>query len=136
METVKYNVAVHKAGLPMKPGETVGQFTSDLRRAGTDHLRKQLNLSAETSSMYMAEVMADVAIFDVWKRNSDDVSRYYAVKFTRNKSNEFEFSTIQEVERFTGFRAKATASIKKRLVAESTGDEAWVKKEALFAGVI
>lgn len=133
-KNIKYNVAVHK-NLPLAAGETVSQFTQKLRKKGSDFLMQQLNIAKDKGGSYMVEVMSNVAIFEVYKRETGgDGYKFYAMKFTRDKVGEFALSDLTEVERITSFRAKS-AAIQKSLVAESVRDEAWCRK-SLFAGVV
>jgi len=137
----KVQVAVHKAAISLKIGESISDFTRELSGAGKDHVFKKLNLDKKNSWAYMVEAFGGHVVFDVDKRGDDKGPKYYAFTYKRNKDN-FEFGSLVEVQRVTTFKPKVQA------VSKSVDDETlgffkigdWVgtekKKKNMWSGVL
>lgn len=109
--TIKVDVAVHKAGLPLADGESLGHYSAALRKAASEALMKKLNLTPKTASAYMLEVFASNVVFDVCKREGGPDGpmseyKYYMLSYTRKDNGAFDFANVMEVERVTSFRPK------------------------------
>ncbi len=123
-KTTTHEVVVHKAGLTLMKGESLGQFTRSLSVAARKALGQKLNLDfaatnkngSPTAGAYMLEVFSDSLVFDVWKAQSENEPsnyRYFAMKYSRKATGEFEFSYTTEVERVTTYQAKESAPVTK-----------------------
>lgn len=106
-----YTVAVHKAAISLKAGESINDFTRELSTAGKEHVFKKLNLMQDSAYAWMAEAFGDHVVFDVEKRGDGKGAKYFAFTYKRDDSN-FTFGDLTEVERVTTFRPKK-ANIKK-----------------------
>lgn len=138
--TKTYDVAVRK-NFPLAKGETINQAMENLRRVGRDHVKKALALG-DKGGAYLTEAFSNAAVFSVWKEGGGE-DLYYAATFKRDAEGDYEFGSLQEVKRVTGFRpvAKPAASLTQKSVdgpaEEFAGLEGWpVVKKGLFNGVI
>lgn len=135
---ISYEVAVHKAGLPLKTNESLSEFTQALRDAGGQFFTQKLNLvNTEKSyaSCYMVETFATAAVFEIYKSGEGvkpmERMRFYAVKYSRDDAGKFAFDSMTEVQRVTRFEAKTQ-------VAKSADiPEGWeLAEKSLWSGVV
>ena len=103
-KTVKMDVVVHKANIPLLAGESLYDFTTNLSRAGSEHLRSSLNIAKGKGHAWMMEAFADTAIYSTYK--NDEPTKYYAMTYKRDKNGDFEFGKALEVRRKTVFTPK------------------------------
>lgn len=148
-EKTTHDVVVHKGSITLADGESLSQFTSKLRDAGSKFMASKLNLMKD-SSVYPIEIFGKSIVFDVYQYGpnvpAEKRQRFYAAAYTRKDSGDFEFSTMTEVERVTTYQAKQTAVAKSKDAktqsapeqrAELTNAPGWVQtKKAFWAGVI
>jgi len=137
-QQVSYEVAVSKAGLPLRAGESLQQYTQALRDAGTEFIKQKLNVPTAVdnksgSSVYMMEVFASTAVFELYRWGdtvkAGEAMKFFACKYSREDSGKFSFSDSIEVERVTRFEPKKTLAITKA----KGGAELLEKKEAELA---
>lgn len=131
---ISYEVAIHKAGLPLRDGESLNEFTQQLRDSGSQTLTKKLNLvntEKNYSSVYMVEAFGSAAIFEVYKSgpniSPNDRMRFYAMKYSRDDSGGFQFDNMTEVQRVTRFEQKKPAQVMKSVAAEQEVAPGWQK---------
>jgi hypothetical protein len=113
-ETTTMDVIVTKS-IDLMKGETLAQFTSALSGKGREYLYQKLNLVKDKDGCYMAEVMSNVAVFDVYRSKTGAANQYgyYAVKFDRDKDGTFKFGDVVEVERVTTYQPKSMTAVSK-----------------------
>jgi len=122
METIKHDVAVHKADIALASGESIGQYMRRLSDAGREHVMKKLNATPKTAYVYMCEAYGDAAVFDVSIRKDDTspgVYKFYAVKYTRKDDGKFEFAETKEVTPVTTFQPVDSLNVAKAAPAEA-----------------
>jgi len=130
----KIVVKVRKAGIELKAGETLNDFTRELGVESRNHVLDKLNLPSESSGGYLDEVFSNYAVIIVWSDGVDYESNYYAVSYERKDDGEFEFGDIIEVERKTVFvQSNPLEGVTKSVQKKICGD--WVKKE-LWGGIL
>ena len=104
------NVVVHKANIPLIKGESINSFTDALNTAGRVHIKESLNIS-KGGGGWMVESDATKAVFNVY---GNDIDKYYAVKYTRDKkTGAFSFQQPMEVKRVTKFVPVPTTAVPK-----------------------
>lgn len=121
MDKMTYEVVVHKAGLPLAKGESLAMFSMRLNKAAREHLARKQNLDPKVSSVFMCEVFDGAAVFDVYKRGPQEGPgeyKYFAVKYARKATGEFEFSDTTEVERVTSYVPKGPLEVAKAKKAD------------------
>lgn len=112
VETTVIDVIVHKANIPLRNGESIGQFTRELSDAGRKHVLQKLNIAGKEGGAFMVEAFADKVIFATFK-DFKEPTKHHAFKFTRDRAGNFEFGSLTEVKRVTTFKPKDTFPIKK-----------------------
>ena len=127
MQTVTYEVLVHKAGLALQAGESVGTYTQKLRSAVAEHVMKKLNLTQKTASVYMVEAYGDAAVVDVYMRaatpDGPSTYKYYAVKYTRKDNGAFDFSETTQVMPVTTYQPVDTMAVAKSVGLTESGSD-------------
>ena len=108
----EHDIAVHKAGLPLRKGESVKEYTEALRAAVSEEVKRKLSLTNDSKcDIYCVEVYASSVICEVYRFGANiDRSkrmRFYAMSYTRSPEGAFSFSSMTEVERKTDFVPKA-----------------------------
>lgn len=92
------NVLVHKADIPLKNGESLGEYTREISREGEMYLMKKLKMNREKGDyIYSTEIFSSKAIFSTWKRK-DKENKYYSVDYSRKEDGNFDFKNVNEVE--------------------------------------
>lgn len=132
-ETTTMMVAVHKAKLPLMKNESVRTFTRALSDAGRDFLVRKFNIIPDKVDVYMVEVFADKAVFDVFEFKAVDPKkrqRFIGMTFTRKTGGDFEFANTTELSRVTTFQPKKTMITKNK---QSPDDTAFVTIEKATA---
>lgn len=124
-ETVKMEVVVHKASIPLAAGESIHDFTRSLSDAGRKHVKTKLNIG-KSGNAWMAEAFATSAIFSVYKSGEGD--KYYAAAYKRDKTGNFEFGALMEVRRKTVFTPKTDTMA----LTKSKDVEAVIKAEGTW----
>ncbi len=132
METVTYEVAVHKQALPLRKNESVRQFSQELRNAGTPFVARKLNItSASKADIFMVEIFKDKAVFEVFRFGPDVPPgkrvNFVGVGFSRKSDGTFDFTSTTPLERVTMFRQKEVGVTKGKGEAENP-KEALTKK--------
>lgn len=111
-----HDVIVHKAGLPLMTGESLGKFSGRLREAGMAYVNNSLSL-VKDSSVYPVEIYGKSVVFDVAQYGKDVPSnkryRFFAAAYTRKENGAFEFSTLTEVERVVTYQTKPPMAVTK-----------------------
>lgn len=139
METVTYDVAVHKQALPLRKNESVRQFSQELRNAGTPFVARKLNItSASKADIFMVEIFKDKAVFEVFRFGPDVPTgkrvNFVGVGFSRKSDGTFEFTSTTPLERVTTFRQKEIGVTKGKGKGEAeTPKEALTKKALLWS---
>lgn len=114
-EFTTMDVIVHKATISLMSGETLEQFTQKLSDAGKEYLLSKLNMTKGNS--WLVEVYRNKIVMAAYK--DGEPSQFYAFKYSRDKSRNFQFSDTMEVERVTSFKPKSNVVMKN----ECCGDE-------------
>ncbi len=150
-QVVRHECIVHKANVPLASGESLGKYSQALSSAGSQYIKKQLNLNSLAkpayAGAYMIEAYSDKCIFDVYKYggapDAPSEYKYYALKYTRKSNGDFEFKDLAEVERVISFQAKPSLSITKAADAPEAPPAkkelapGWVEKSAnIWSGLI
>jgi len=120
-ETTTMDVIVHKAAVTLGTGESLGMFTQRLSGAAREHVMKKLNVAKGSGGAWMVEAFGDKVVMSAYK--SEDVSKYYAFAYTRDKLGKFEFGDTVEVERVTSFKPKPGMTVAKAKKKEEMEDE-------------
>jgi len=115
-ETTTMEVIVHKQNVPMMKGESINMFTNKLSQAGRAHVLRKLNITEKDGGAWLVEAFQDRAVFSTYK--GQEPTKHFAFKYTRNKSGDFEFGGVIEVERVTSFKPKSDMSVTKGVDVE------------------
>ena len=111
-EKTTMDVIVHKANVPMMKGESINQFTNKLSQAGRAHVLRKLNIAEKDGGAWLVEAFQDRVVFSTYK--GQEPTKHYAFKYTRaDKSGDFEFGGVIEVERMTSFVPKGDMTVTK-----------------------
>lgn len=118
--TKTYKVTVHKANVPLQKGESLGQFTNELRKQAKPFLVQKFNMDDKKGAVYPLEVYATKAVFQVipdW----DDVSKDATVAFeyTRKDDGTFTFGEIQKVKAVMSYEITKRAELPLAMGMES-----------------
>ena len=103
-------------------GESIMSYTKKVREQGAKWVRQKLNLDPKKADVFPIEIFSSAVIFDVYKYGDIDPSekqKYFGVSYSRNKSGDFEFSTMMEVERITSFQPKQNTAVMKSMEIEA-----------------
>ncbi len=118
-----HDVIVHKANAPISKGESLADFSIAVGDAGKTFVRQQLNLDSKKSDVFVIEIFSGSVVFDVFTFGSSvRKRRFFAVAYTRNAQQGFEFSNLTEVQRVVSFEAKPQGVP----VTKTAGAEGWV----------
>lgn len=138
-------VVVHKANVPMMDGETIGEFTNALQKAGCEFVKKAQSISKAGYS-YMVEAFGDSAVFycsDYTDSNytlKAGMPKYFAATYKRDKNGIFSFDKLKEVVRKTVFEPaaseKATESTVLTTKAAAPQCDAYWNEPSVFKGIV
>lgn len=110
-----YQVAVHKAALPLAKGESVNEFTQALSEAGRTYVMGQMRMDPAKDYCYSVTVYPETVVM-ACSIYSATKSRYPYVSMSYTRDTEtkvFTFSDLVEVEQVTTYRPKSTMKITK-----------------------
>lgn len=125
-KTVTREVIVHKAEIPMEPGESVYDFTSALSKAANESVRKSLGLG-DGDYLWTAEVYKAEVIFEVNKGGTS--GNYYSTTYKRSAVDKFDFGTLTKVKRKVTYAVDT--KVKKAKESAITTMEVVVHKAAI-----
>lgn len=118
-KSVEYEVAVHKASVPLAKDESISDYTQALNEAARAFVSQKLNMDANKDYCYTVEVYpaSCVVSCSVYSGTKSKYG-YYAVQYTRDDNKAFTFSDLTEVERVTTYRAKSQMKLTKSISGE------------------
>ena len=132
-EVIEMEVAVHKAKISLKSGESISDYTAKLRNEGREHVMKKLSIGDSEGSAWMAEAFSTKAVFSVYKYDSGEGDAYFSTTYKRKEDSSFEFGDVTEVERVTTFEPKSGTGVQD----VSKNLDGWVKvKKSFWGGLI
>jgi hypothetical protein len=109
---IEHEVTVHKAGLSLKPNESVHDFTRQLQDGARVHFTNKFGISKGKGDAYVCEVFSTSVIVEVFKWDDSDPKnrqKYYAATYKRKDDGAFDFETAQEVARVIRYEAVSSA---------------------------
>jgi hypothetical protein len=153
-----HEVVVHKAGIPLAAGESLGQYMSLLNSAVKEHAKKKIGGGQDKNLYpYMIEAYADSCVIDLYTPSDSSGAgggyKYYSIPYTR-KDGTFSFGAMTEVipvktfqpvtalplaSNTTGASVADASSITstKAVIPGSLASKNWIPTEKrLFAGVL
>lgn len=154
-----HEVVVHKAGIPLAAGESLGSYMSSLSNAVKDHAKKKLAGGLNKNLYpYMVETYADSCVIDCYTP-SDSTGmgggyKYYSVPYTRSKEGTFNFGAMVEVMPVKSFQPVAALPLATNTTGASAADSSsitstkaavpgtlasknWIPtKKSIFVGVL
>jgi hypothetical protein len=100
-----YQAIVHKANVPLMKGESLGQFTHQLRKQAQPMLLQKFNTDEKKGGAWPLEVYSNKAVFMVapeWADISKDLT--VAFSYERDEATgDFKFGDVQKVKAIVSY---------------------------------